>query len=171
MDALRSFLDEGLDDPAAGVSAFLSGAGIRVIQLDRPTPPLRGQWAAAAMQHLMASTCNGWSSFYREWPWIRTATSASCEPFREELRIVTMEGNQVAADGDRAFAAAAARCRAGRPVRLGLDGGGVAIIPFRTIKMLSPVHSPTWPSRLSNWPRPCCCLARIKPRRAVGRKP
>ncbi len=129
VDALRSFLDEGLDDPAAGVSVFLSGAGIRVIQLDRPTPPLRGQWAAAAMQHLMASTCNGWSSFYREWPWIRTATSASCEPFREELRIVTMEGNQVAADGDRAFAAAAARCRAGRPVRLGLDGGGVAIIP------------------------------------------
>ncbi|HXV76798.1 MAG TPA: hypothetical protein VD788_10810 [Candidatus Polarisedimenticolaceae bacterium] len=141
---LREFLDTVHADPAAAIRALLARAGLRLVPLDRPVPSRRRARATAAVAHLMRAACDGWYSFYTEWPSIRSATSESCEPFRAELRIVRLEGHGIADDGDRGYDAVAERCRAGLPVRLGLDGGGAVSVPCETVlpALLPPLAVP-----------------------------
>ncbi len=129
IDRLAAFVDETLDDPTTDVLEFLGIADIEVVALDRPWKPERRERAAAALEHLMELACGGRVSFYREWPMLRTAAIDGCEPFEREMRILTIQGYDVASDGDRALQSMAERCRSGLPVTLRLEDRGRAAIP------------------------------------------
>lgn len=122
-EALRDFVDTEHADPAAALVEFMGRVGLEIETLERPPPELRAERARGALQHLMAQACGGRYSFHSEPGRLRTVALAGCEPFRSELLVTAIEGHAVGSEGDRAFEAAADRCRQGEPVRLGLAGG------------------------------------------------
>lgn len=104
----------------AAVEALVTGlrrAGLGLIQDDDSTPAYRYELARRAMGHLMGSACGGRFS-YSGVQRFRTFPIEGCAPFEEALVIESIEGLEVASDGDRIYDQIVAACRSGDTVAL-----------------------------------------------------
>ncbi|MDX1388306.1 MAG: hypothetical protein R3344_03905 [Acidobacteriota bacterium] len=128
---LQELIDSEHRDPAARWIEFFGDVGIDLEVMERPIPSLRRRYASAALSHLMAENCDGHVSYYNERDRLRTAVMEDCEPFRDELKIVAIEGYPME-DGDLALEATHRRCGEGEAVTVGLEAGGTARIPCAT---------------------------------------